>query len=446
MIRPLVLGPLEAAGCTIVRSGVRWLIKDGAYCAPNEVVAFCNIALQLTGALDFRTADFLGEQIQVGFAPRARGRILTRESAGTGGYLSILEAQPWEPTFAIADLEPEDDAGLLVNVDELRQIVLAGRRMTQLSDVHSGLLPGWLGRSRGWWSESGETPITILSLGICDATSIVLGEETAFLDLFAKIPRATHVVFYPDGPITPAVPVLLDQLNRTPSDLNAIYRDTQKFMATTSTPPTSDDWIFVGAMLSVMGRNPITDKYKIFSGSGLEDIKPAQAILLSLAAEPLGILRHRNLGYHLYIMPHHQAAAGPAIRAWLASEFVVVERSISDIRRDYESLIDQVSAQTGAKLIVINRMSTSGQEDVSHYAPFDRPMSRVLSKIASKELNLMLHDLSEERDLYLMDVDAIGAEMGGARHIPDGLHFRGAMRSRLQAELAAILESIRSCA
>jgi hypothetical protein len=444
MARPLVLGPLEAAGCTIVRSGVRWLIKDGACCAPNEVIAFCNIALQLTGALDFRTADFSEERIQVGFAPRAGGRILTKESAGAGGYLNILEAQPWEPTFVIADLEPNDDTGLLVNANELRQIVLAGRRMTQLSDVHSGLLPGWLGRSRGWWSEGGETPITILSLGICDAASIVLGEEAAFLDLFAVIPRATHVVFYPDHPITPATPILLDQLNRTPSDLTAIYNDIRKFMATTSTPPTSDDWIFVGAMLAVMGRSPITDNYKIFSGSGLEDIKPAQAILLSLTAEPLGILRHRNLGYHLYIMPHHRAAAGPAIRAWLASEFVVVERSLSDIRGDYESLIDHVSARTGARLIVINRMSTSGQEDVSHYAPFDRPLSRVLSKVEAKELNLILHDLSEERDLYLIDVDAIAAEMGGARHMPDGLHFSGAMRSRLQAELAAILESIRS--
>jgi len=105
-----------------------------------------------------------------------------------------------------------------------------------------------------------------------------------------------------------------------------------------------------------------------------------------------------------------------------------------------------VSARTGAKLIVINRMSTSGQEDVSHYAPFDRPLSRVLSTVEAKELNLMLHDLSEERDLYLMDVDAIAAEMGGAHHVPDGVHFSGAMRSRLQDELAAILESIRSCA
>jgi hypothetical protein len=443
MIRPLVLGPLEAAGCTIIRSGVRWRKKNGAYCLPNDVFAFCNIAFQLNGAADFRATDFSDEHVQVGFALRAGGRVLTKENADDGGYLNILESQIWEPASSIADLEPDDHAGSPVNPDELRQIVLAGRRMTQLSDVHAGLLPGWLGRSRAWWCEGAETPITILSLGICDATSIILGEEGAFLDLFAKIPQATHVVFYPEHPVAPAVPVLLDQIYRTPSDLKAISSDIRKFMATTSTPPTSDDLIFAGVLLSALGRNPIIDKYKIFSGSGRKDIDPAQAILLSLAAEPLGILRHRKLGYHLQIMPHHRAAAGPAIRSWLASEFIVVDRSISDVRKDYELLIDQVSERTGAKLIVINRISTTGQEDVSHYAPFDKPLSRVLAKVEAKELNLMLHDLAEHRDLYIIDIDAIAAEMGAGRHVPDGIHFSGAMRSRLQAELAAILDLIR---
>jgi hypothetical protein len=123
---------------------------------------------------------------------------------------------------------------------------------------------------------------------------------------------------------------------------------------------------------------------------------------------------------------------------------VEVKRSVSDIRRDYETLIDQVAAKTGAKLIVVNRMSTSGREDVSNYSYFETPLSDVLASVAAKELNLMLHDIAEQRELYILDVDAIAAELGGAQHITDGVHYSRAVQSRLQAELAAILESNRS--
>jgi hypothetical protein len=446
MTLALILGALEVAGSTIMRSGIRWLVNDGQHCAANEIIGYCNIVPRLTGARDVRSAEFSDEhQLQVAFATPVAGRIRIGEDASPGGYRNIVEAEAWDSTFTIAHLEPEDaSASSTTHVVALRQMVLAGRRMTQLADVHSGLLAGWLGRSRGWWSEGGEEPLTLLSLGICDATSVVLGEETAFHGLFAEIPRATHIVFYPDHPVTPAVPVLLDQLKRTPSDLRAISANVRKFMSTSAVAPTAADWMFVGTLLLAMSNTPITDYYKVFTGDGAKRLGPAQTIILSLAAEPLGILRHRNLGYHLYIMPHHLAAAGPATRAWLASEFVEVKRSVSDIRRDYETLIDQVAAKTGAKLIVVNRMSTSGREDVSNYSYFETPLSDVLASVAAKELNLMLHDIAEQRELYILDVDAIAAELGGAQHITDGVHYSRAVQSRLQAELAAILESNRS--
>jgi hypothetical protein len=214
-------------------------------------------------------------------------------------------------------------------------------------------------------------------------------------------------------------------------------------MAASPVAPTPEDWVFAGVLLSVMQHNPIADRYNVILGSGSAKLPPAQAVIMSLNAEPLGLLRHRTLGYRLYIMPHHQLAAGPAVRAWFASEFVVVKRSIEDIRKDYESLIDQVSARTGAKFVIINRMSTSGREDVSNYAPFDAPLGETLANIESKELNLMLHDIAERRDLYILDVDAVAAEMGGARNIPDGVHYSGPMQARLQSDLAAIIESIR---
>ncbi len=60
-------------------------------------------------------------------------------------------------------------------------------------------------------------------------------------------------------------------------------------------------------------------------------------------------------------------------------------------------------------------------------------MSETLENIASKEMNLMLHDLASECDVSIIDVDALAAELGGAQHLPDGIHHSGAMQSVLRS-------------
>jgi hypothetical protein len=195
-------------------------------------------------------------------------------------------------------------------------------------------------------------------------------------------------------------------------------------------------------VLSVMQRNPIRDSYNVFSANGLARLGPADAVLLSLAVEPTSILRHRKLGYHIHIMRHHQVAAGPAFKAWLTDSFEPVRRSVDDIKRDYETLIDRIARTTGGRVIVINRMSTSGYEDVSSYVPFDAPMSDTLSLVAAKEWNLMLEDIADERDLAIVDVDAIAADIGGGEHLPDGIHQSGLMQTLLRREVLDILGSL----
>jgi hypothetical protein len=201
--------------------------------------------------------------------------------------------------------------------------------------------------------------------------------------------------------------------------------------------------MFSGTLLSVMQRNPIRDGYNIFSADGSARLGPADAVLLSLNAEPQSILRHRKLGFHVQIMRHHQAAAGPAVRAWLAEAFEPVRRSIGDIKRDYEALIDKMARTTGGRAIILNRMSTSGYEDISSYMAFDTPMSDTLANVASKELNLMLQDIADERELHIVDVDAIAADIGGGEHLPDGIHQSGQMQVLLRQEILNILTDLR---
>jgi hypothetical protein len=441
----LHLGPLLAAGHSIFRSGVRWLCESGQRLRPNQVFAYCNISLEPSAGRLSGPPPFAEElELQIAFAARVGGRISINSSATRGGYLSVRGVDVWDPSTVIASIDPDPGTADIADPSRLRLLALAGRRMTPLADAHSGLLPGWHGRSRGWWCEEGETPVTLLSLGICDATGVVVGEQCAFFEMFETMQTASQMVFVPDHPLAPAAPVLLDQLQRTPANFDAIAGDIRSFFAQSKASPSPDDLMFAGTLLSVMKRNPILDTYNIFSSGGSSHLGPADAVLLSLNAEPQSILRHRKLGYHIQIMRHHQAAAGPAVRAWLSDAFESIKRSIADIKRDYETLIDKIARTTGGRIIILNRMSTSGYEDISNYLAFDAPLSNTLANVASKELNLMLEDIADEREIHIVDVDAIAADIGGGEHLPDGIHQSGPMQVLLRQEILKILSGLQT--
>jgi hypothetical protein len=443
---PLRLGPLSADGYTLHRSAVHWLCEPGQLCRANQVIAYFNLSLEPAGARLKAPSPFAEERdLQVAFAPRIDGRVRFDSTAAPGGYLSNLVFNAWEPDAVIARLEIDGpSADLDEDSGRLRLLMLAGRRMTPLVNVHSGLLPGWHGRTRGWWCEESEAPVTLLSLGICDVTGMILGEQSAFLEMFRSTTAPTQLVFVPDHPIAPSAPVLLDQLERSAAQFGAISADLHAWLSRSDAPPTANDWTFAGTMLSAMQHNPIRDDYSIVSASGLKRSGPADAVLLSLHAEPPSILRHKTLGYRLHVMRHHQTAAGPAIRGWLGNAFESIRRTTEDIKADYENLIAVIEKTTGARVIILNRMSTSGDENISSYAPFDSPMSGTLANIASKELNLMLHDVASGRNVSIVDVDAIAADIGGGENLPDGVHQSGAMQDILRGEIMHILDDLRS--
>jgi hypothetical protein len=441
----LRLGPLRADGHEIHRSGVRWLCEPGQMCRAGQAIAYFNLSLEPAGARPGGPAPFADErELQVVCAPRVGGRVKYDSAATPGGYLSILSVNRWDADAVLGHLEIDEPVeNLAEDAGQLRLLMLAGRRMTPLVDVHSGLLPGWNGRSRGWWCGEGETPVTLLSLGICDITGVIVGERCAFLEMFAAETAPSQFVFIPDHPIAPAAPVLLDQLERTPAQFRAIAADLNAALARAGATPTADDLMFAGTTLSVLERCPIRDTYDLISASGSVRGGPANAVFLSLHSEPPSILRHKTLGYSLHVLRHHQVAAGPTVRNWLATAFEPVRRTIDDIKTDYEKLIDAIDKATGARVMILNRMSTSGDEDISTYAPFDAPLSGTLANIAAKELNLMLHDLAAGRNISIIDIDAITADIGGAGHLPDGMHQSKVLQDILRSEILHAMDDLR---
>ncbi|MDE2434850.1 MAG: hypothetical protein KGM49_01190 [Sphingomonadales bacterium] len=439
---PLRLGPLGAKGYSIQRSGIRWLREDGQHCRANQPIGWFNIVVEPTRALSSGVPVFGDEcELQVVVAPRISGRLSVESGVSRGGYLSVRSVDPWDPDTQIGSIETGGgDVG--PDAGTLRLMVLAGRRMTDLANVHGSLLSGWHSRTRGWWCDAGEAPLTLLSQGVCDANGVVLGAQSAFLEMFEAARQALQIVYVPDHPIAPCVPILLDQISRTTAQFDAIAEDVHRHFAPGGNALVPQDWMFLGTMLSELQSVPLKDTYDIISANGLQQLRAPNAVLLSLAVEPQAILRHKSLGYHMHVMRHHQAAAGPAVRAWLSTAFEPVKRTIDMIRKDYEALIDRLKQQTGARVIILNRMSSSGREDVSNYMGFDAPLGDTLSNVAAKEWNLMLHDIAETRPLDIVDVDAVAAEMGGAEHLPDGIHQSGQMQSLLLQQILGFMEGL----
>ena len=437
---PLTLGPLRSDGCVIRRSGVRWLQPDGYDCRANEVVALAHLSLDPKTGRAGGGAPFAEERtLQVALAPGAPGRLRIDPGARGGGYLDFFGLHDWDADEVVGHIEVEPADASTVAVSPMRRLMLAGRRMAWAVDVDAGLLPGWNLRARAWWGDDQPPSITLATVGVCDATGFVRGDQAGFSELFEAAPFPLHVTHISEHPIAPCAPILLEQFLRTPAQVQAIAADIRRALADGPVTPTPEDYIFMGAVLAQLSHSPLRETHEILGPEGLIHLPPAQAVLMSVASEPGRMLRHKTLGYAAQIYDHDLRASGPAARAWVASAFEVVNRSIDDIRADLERLVDTVHAQTGARFLIVNRMSTSGRETISSYAPFDAPLSRTLETVAAKAINLMLHDLAQTRPVDVVDVDALGAEFGGGRNLPDGIHQSGEMQQALRLEVLSKL-------
>ena len=203
--------------------------------------------------------------------------------------------------------------------------------------------------------------------------------------------------------------------------------------------PTPDDWLFVGTLLASLQQTALGDGYDLLTRFGLTRTRPADAVLLSMNSESAFILRHKRLGYSLTCHEYRVREAGPAVRAWFRTEFERVKRTPEMIRRDLRDLIQAVREKAATEFLIMNGMSTSGHEDVFTYSPFTRPLGDVLRTHSTKEMNLMLQDLSRECDVSIVDTDAIAADLGTGAHLPDGVHQSGPLQAEIRQEIIHLL-------
>jgi len=435
---------LAPSGLIARRSGFQWLRGDGDLCRPGEVVGFCYLGL-LHNAPGIE-APFAEEWIdlQVAVAPRVGGRLRHGAAASQGGFLDQLDQfQYWTPEFALGAIEPEPGLGppLPGAADEVELLVATGRRRADVAEARAGFLSGWHDRSRAWRLRDGEPFGALLGVGVCEQAGVLRGESNGFLEFFSLFRGSGQAALVPDNPLVPTSRALSEQLARRQADREAIAADMNDWFARGEPRPTPADWIFMGATLNALWRSVLTEPFDVFSRTELRRAKQSDALILSANGEAERLFRHKTLGYHVAVHAWRLARTGLSARAWLDARFEPVRRSIDDVAADYRRLFETVRADPALPqaLLVFNSMSTDGEEDLQRYDFVEGPLSRTLRTSRSKEANLMLGDLAREFGLGVIDLDAIAADVGAQRNLPDGVHGSGLLQSELRVELLRML-------
>jgi len=420
-VRPLAvrLGELNG-GVPLRRSGLKWLVPDGHRCQADELVAHCTIGL---GA-DSPFAEERG-QVELLLTAGAAGILRHGEQRAAGGFLDRMPYFDWDADESWAHVENATAPAHEVP----RCMFLVGRRFTEIANTRALLLNGWHDRTRAWWGESGHGGL--LCAGVCEQEAIVRGFDD-YRSLFALAAGPVHVVHGQDEPLVPTAVTLREQLERTPVERLAIREDIARTFGAEGPAPSAEEWMFAAALLNGLERSPLTDTYPLLTRAGYSDGGAADAICLSSTAELAETARHRSLGYTIALHGFTLRSLGPAARRWLRRSFEPMQRSIGSIAADYRAL---AAALPGRLLFVVNSVSSFAYESIADYASLDDATMARLASVRAKDLNLALHDLEEDHRLCIVDADAIAADLGMARHLPDGIHGSGAFYAAVRAEL-----------
>lgn len=385
---------------------------------------------------------FEGELLHAAIAAPASGVLRHAPDASRGGFMDALDFfQLWRPDDVMGVIEVA--AGQPAPPDDVlpRLIMTAGRRVSGLGGNRRPLM-GWTSRDRAWRVEDDRPIGGLLSMGICELAFVMKGDVFPFVEILDAASGPAQVVFTPDQPLVPCARNIIERIQLTPEQHEAMARDVSQGLLAGAITPGPADLIFAGAMLDNLRNSPLTARYDILTREGLRSAGPPDAIVLSVQAEAPFTLRHRRLGYGLHAHDFVLRDAGPAMNAWLRANFERVERGPDAILADYLELIDVIQAHApGTRILICNVMSTNGWEDMINYDMVEAPLGRSLSNVLAKDVNLTLHDLARQRDVAIVDTDAIAADLGGHRCIPDGTHQNGELQTETRAEILRILRA-----
>ncbi|MES2496855.1 MAG: hypothetical protein V4618_12125 [Pseudomonadota bacterium] len=438
---PIRLPPIVPREWRSKRAGFQWLVPDGGRCAAHQIIAHCVFGFS-PPALDSSHAARLNQEegsFRIALVARHAGIVHHARSSSNGGWhdmLALVDHIPGTIAGVLAPFAPvaEGDTGGAC----LTQIVV-GRKATPLSEDQSSLHSGWHDRRRTWMLDHGPPRTTVLGLGICELTGVMLGADNSFGELLTMLDRPVQLVNVPDIPLVHTAGIVTQQLGRSETERNAIWADFCAGMAARKPLSQPDDWIFGSSLIKAICASPAGEDYTTFSDQGIGALPPADVVIMSLHAESPIRLRHRRLGYDIRLHRFRFLQMGPALRSWLKDNFVQTTRSIEDIRTDYLALIESLKqGPQRRRLMLLNMLSSLPGENIQCYQPYDEPGR--LTTVWAKMMNLMAEDLARDHGVTVIDADAIGVDLGIGFSASDGIHQSGEMQTALRAEIVRCLD------
>lgn len=113
---------------------------------------------------------------------------------------------------------------------------------------------------------------------------------------------------------------------------------------------------------------------------------------------------------------------------------------MDDIKRDYLAFARLVrQGHPDRRILVLNGISTLGQEDILSYDAYDPPLGQTLRGVRAREINAMLHEIAGEAGIAIVDADALAADLGVGRSVPDGVHQNREMQEALRREILNLI-------
>ena len=453
-VSTLRLPMLHASPFALLRSGLRWLRREGDVVSAREPVAYVSVALSPpkahTGPMPF--AEDMSD-LQVALAPSVGGVLRPQADLSRGGFQDVVSSFHWDEGLALGTLESAEET-------ELFPVMLAGRRGFDAGEGRGELLSGWHDRTRAFWVGGREGPVgTVLSLGTCEQTGVFRGEDFAFLEWFARAPGPAQMISIPDERTVHSSAVLLQHLRRTPEEARGIaeavhawigerIHDSAGYPAFLAEArkgirrgrwPDGQSLLFALHLLAeVVGASPLLEQTELLTRRGVVDQGPPDVVVLSLGSEFSPHFRHRATGWLIAIHDFRlRTFIGPALRAWLKRDFEPVRRTVADVERDLGALSEELTARTGGLLLVQNLITTSPGDQVPNYSWLGDGFAEC-PPVTHGAANVMLSGLTRRRNLSMIDNDALAAELG-VRLCPDRNHAARPLIEAQRGEIHHIL-------
>ncbi len=433
---PLILGDINLHDIRIQMSGIRWLCSDGQYCKSGIPIAYCNVLLvKGDGSLLYNSGEI--HDFQAVFITPFDGFIHIQKGNSHGGLIDQLPYYFfWDSKITICEIECEAQ-NFVLEAQQVQVIFAAGKRYFDAAENRTGILSGWFQRTRAWTGDRGQIKNTILTLGICDILNGLRGSEIVSLEFMELMPLSTQVILFQDGVLVPTVSMLLEQIKRTPENLSDLIVNFSVMIKSSTYIFESEDYLFLGAILNSLANSNFLDTTLTLTRSGVNENTPSNIVLISLAAQPTKLFRHKSLGYSIAFHGFRLQKMGAATRMWLKENFYLINRSVDEIASELRELCNLLGPNV--RILVCNIAANPMSAFISHYDLFDKATFKEIGDINQRERNVMLDELASEGILEVVDLNLLSAKLGTSRNIPDGMHMTGVLEQEFLKELARII-------